>query len=124
LDGQEFFGNDATAALRNLPAEVIDKVQLIDRQSDQAQFTGINDGNTEKTLNLITRTGLNNSRFGKVYTGVGEFTGSESQRSEGAFDNLVLEDGSASGLGSPTEGWGEGMQRILKENAGLVQPFC
>ena len=104
LDGQEYFGNDATAALRNLPAEVIDKVQLIDRQSDQAQFTGINDGNTEKTLNLITRTGLNNSRFGKVYTGVGEFTGSESQRSEGAFDNLVLKEGSASGLGSPAEG--------------------
>lgn len=71
LDGQEFFGDDATMALRNLPAEVVDKIQLIDRLSDQAQFTGFNDGNTEKTLNIITKTGLDNSRFGKVYAGYG-----------------------------------------------------
>ncbi len=71
LDGQEFFGDDATMALRNLPAEVVDKIQLIDRLSDQAQFTGFNDGNTEKTLNIITKSGLDNSRFGKVYAGYG-----------------------------------------------------
>ncbi len=71
LDGQEFFGDDATMALRNLPAEVVDRIQLIDRLSDQAQFTGFNDGNTEKTLNIITKTGLDNSRFGKVYAGYG-----------------------------------------------------
>lgn len=71
LDGQEFFGDDATMALRNLPAEVVDKIQLIDRLSDQAQFTGFNDGNTERTLNIITKTGLDNSRFGKVYAGYG-----------------------------------------------------
>ena len=85
LDGQEFYGNDATAALRNLPADAIEKVQLIDRLSDQAQFSGINDGNTEKTLNLITRTGLNNSRFGKVYGGLGDFTGGSSENTENAF---------------------------------------
>lgn len=71
LDGQEFFGDDAMMALRNLPAEVVDKIQLIDRLSDQAQFTGFNDGNTEKTLNIITKSGLDNSRFGKVYAGYG-----------------------------------------------------
>jgi hypothetical protein len=71
LDGQEFFGDDAVMALRNLPAEVVDKIQLIDRLSDQAQFTGFNDGNTEKTLNIITKSGLDNSRFGKVYAGYG-----------------------------------------------------
>lgn len=71
LDGQEFFGDDATMALRNLPAEVVDRIQLIDRLSDQAQFTGFNDGNTEKTLNIITKTGLDNSRFGKLYAGYG-----------------------------------------------------
>lgn len=71
LDGQEYFGDDATMALRNLPAEVVDKIQLIDRLSDQAQFTGFNDGNTEKTLNIITKNGLDNSRFGKVYAGYG-----------------------------------------------------
>lgn len=71
LDGQEFFGDDAMMALKNLPAEVVDKIQLIDRLSDQAQFTGFNDGNTEKTLNIITKSGLDNSRFGKVYAGYG-----------------------------------------------------
>jgi len=75
LDGQEFMGNDATAALRSLPAEVVDRIQLIDRMSDRAQFTGINDGNTEKTLNIITKTGLDNSKFGKMYAGVGTGAG-------------------------------------------------
>ncbi|MBM3918369.1 MAG: hypothetical protein FJ344_02540 [Sphingomonadales bacterium] len=75
LDGQEFMGNDATAALRSLPADVVDRIQIIDRMSDRAQFTGINDGNTEKTLNIITKTGLDNSRFGKTYAGVGTDSG-------------------------------------------------
>ncbi|MGA1330786.1 MAG: outer membrane beta-barrel protein [Bacteroidia bacterium] len=110
LDGQEYFGNDATAALRNLPAEVIDKVQLIDRQSDQAQFTGINDGNTEKTLNLITRTGLNNSRFGKIYGGLGDFTGSATARDEQAFENLILP--------SPSSGSGALQEGILEPTQG------
>ncbi|MCC5648163.1 carboxypeptidase-like regulatory domain-containing protein [Nostoc sp. CHAB 5824] len=54
VDGREFFGDDATAALKNLPAEIIDKVQVFDRLSDQAQFSGFNDGNTEKTVNIVT----------------------------------------------------------------------
>ena len=91
LDGQEYYGNDATAALRNLPADAIDKVQLIDRLSDQAQFSGINDGNTEKTLNLITRTGLNNSRFGKVYGGVGALTDERQFREEEPFRALPFD---------------------------------
>jgi hypothetical protein len=88
LDGQEYYGNDATAALRNLPADAIDKVQLIDRLSDQAQFSGINDGNTEKTLNLITRTGLNSSRFGKVYGGMGALSDPEQVQGEEPFRAL------------------------------------
>jgi len=39
VDGREFFGDDATAALRNLPSQVVDKIQVFDRLSDQAQFT-------------------------------------------------------------------------------------
>lgn len=71
VDGREFFGDDAAAALKNLPAEVIDKIQVFDRQNDQAQFTGFSDGNTEKTLNIITRSGNNTGQFGKVYGGGG-----------------------------------------------------
>lgn len=71
LDGKEFFGDDATMALRNLPADIIDRVQIFDRPSDQAQFTGFNDGNTEKTLNIKTKRGMSEGQFGKFYGGGG-----------------------------------------------------
>ena len=48
IDGRELFGDDATAALRNLPAEIIDKIQVFDRLSDQAQLSGVEDANTAK----------------------------------------------------------------------------
>lgn len=71
VDGREFFGNDPNAALRNLPAEVISKIQVFDQQSDQSQFTGFNDGNTIKTINIITKNGTSNAQFGKLYAGYG-----------------------------------------------------
>ncbi len=71
VDGKPFFGNDPTAALRNLPAEVIDKIQVFDRTSDQSQFTGFDDGETTKTINIITKTNMRNGQFGKVYAGYG-----------------------------------------------------
>jgi outer membrane receptor protein involved in Fe transport len=71
IDGKEFFGNDPSLALKNLPAEVIQKIEVFDRQSDQSQFSGFDDGNTEKTLNIVTRSGKSNGEFGKVYAGYG-----------------------------------------------------
>lgn len=71
VDGQEFFGEDATLALRNLPAEVIDKIQVFDRLNDQSQFTGFDDGNAEKTINIVTRPGMSTGQFGKVFAGYG-----------------------------------------------------
>lgn len=71
VDGKPFFGNDPTAALKNLPAEVIEKVQIFDQQSEQSQFTGFNDGNTTKTMNIVTKKGMRNGQFGKLYAGYG-----------------------------------------------------
>ncbi|MFN8343803.1 MAG: outer membrane beta-barrel protein [Spirosomataceae bacterium] len=71
VDGRDFFGDDASLALKNLPAEVIDKIQVFDRLSDQAQFTGFDDGQTTKTINIVTRSDRNNGQFGKVYGGYG-----------------------------------------------------
>ena len=71
IDGKEFFGEDATIALKNLPAEVVDKIQVFDKLSDQAQFTGFDDGNSQKTMNITTRSGRSNGVFGKVYCGYG-----------------------------------------------------
>ena len=71
VDGKPFFGNDPTAALRNLPAEVIDKVQVFDQKSEQAQFSGVEDGQTSKTLNIITKPTMRSGQFGKLYAGYG-----------------------------------------------------
>src|SRR5688572_322064 len=71
VDGKEFFGDDAAATLRNLPAEVIDKIQVFDQQSEQSRFSGFNDGNTSKTINIVTKPNMRNGKFGKVYAGVG-----------------------------------------------------
>lgn len=71
IDGRDLFGDDATAALRNLPAEVVDKIQVFDRLSDQAQFTGFDDGSASKSINIITKANMRNGQFGRVYAGYG-----------------------------------------------------
>ncbi|MBR9976724.1 MAG: TonB-dependent receptor [Bacteroidetes bacterium] len=72
VDGRPFFGDDARAVLRNIPAEVISRIQVFDQQSEQARFTGFSDGNEVKAINLITRDAIRNAQFGKVYGGYGE----------------------------------------------------
>lgn len=69
VDGQTFFGDDASAVLKNLPAEVIDKIQIFDKKSEQSELTGFDDGNSSKTLNIITKTQFKNGTFGKIYAG-------------------------------------------------------
>ncbi|HTN47315.1 MAG TPA: outer membrane beta-barrel protein [Flavipsychrobacter sp.] len=71
VDGKPFFGDDPNAAIKNLPAEVIDKIQVFDRLSDQAQLTGFDDGNAQKTINIITKPGKNTGQFGKIFGGIG-----------------------------------------------------
>lgn len=71
VDGKDFFGDDATAALRNLPAEIIDKIQVFDKLSDQATFTGFDDGNSSKAINVVTKANMRNGQFGRFYAGYG-----------------------------------------------------
>lgn len=71
VDGKPFFGDDPNATLSNLPAEIIDKIQVFDQLSDQAQLTGFDDGQAQKTINIVTKPGKNNGQFGKVYAGYG-----------------------------------------------------
>ncbi|HEX7845849.1 MAG TPA: outer membrane beta-barrel protein [Chitinophagaceae bacterium] len=71
IDGRDFFGDDASAALRNLPADVVDKIQVFDRLSDQAQFTGVDDGNSQRAINVVTKAGMRNGQFGRIYAGAG-----------------------------------------------------
>ena len=71
VDGRQFFGDDPTIALRNLPAEIIEKIEVFDQLSDQAQFTGFDDGQSTKTINIVTRINMRNGQFGNLYAGYG-----------------------------------------------------
>lgn len=71
VDGKDFFGDDAAMALKNLPADAISKIEVFDRQSDQSRFTGFDDGNSVKAINIVTRAEMKNAHFGRVYAGYG-----------------------------------------------------
>ncbi|MEI8100306.1 MAG: TonB-dependent receptor, partial [Bacteroidota bacterium] len=72
VDGKPFFGEDPNAALKNLPAEVVGKIQIYDAKSDQSLFSGIDDGNTTKTMNIITKSQFRNGLFGRGFAGIGQ----------------------------------------------------
>lgn len=66
VDGEEFFGDDPTMATKNLQADAVDKVQVYNKKSDQSTFTGIDDGQKTKTLNLTLKEDRKHGYFGKV----------------------------------------------------------
>ena len=71
VDGKEFFGRDPKMATKNLPADAIDKVQVYDKRSDQADFTGIDDGQRQKNINLILKEDRKKGAFGNITAGAG-----------------------------------------------------
>lgn len=71
VDGKEFFGDDPSATLKNLPADVVDKIKVFDQGSEQSRFTGFNDGNTNKVLNIVTKANKRNGTFGNFQAGIG-----------------------------------------------------
>ena len=71
VDGDEFFGEDVTMAIKAIPAEIIDKVEVFDKLSDEAEFSGIDDGDSYKAINFVTKKSMRNGQFGKVYGGLG-----------------------------------------------------
>ena len=71
VDGEEFFGNDPTLATKNIQADAIDEVQVFDKKSDQAAFSGIDDGTKTKTINLKLKEDKKKGYFGKIELGGG-----------------------------------------------------
>ena len=71
VDGEEFFGDDPTLVTKNVRADMVDKVQLYDKKSDQATFTGIDDGERTKTLNIKLKEDSKKGYFGKAEGGAG-----------------------------------------------------
>ncbi len=74
VDGKRFFGDDPKMATKNLPPDVVDKIQVFDDLSDQSKFTGFDDGNRVKTLNITTRKDKRKGYFGKGVAGIGKGT--------------------------------------------------
>lgn len=71
VDGKPFFEGDPTLALRNLPADIVESIEVFDRMSDQSELTGFDDGNSQKSINIVTRTRNHTSSFGKLTAGYG-----------------------------------------------------
>ncbi len=119
VDGKEFFGNDPKIATRNLPADAVDKVQVYDKQSDQAQLTGFDDGNYEKTINLKLKKDKKKGVFGKVMAGAGD-----KERYEGRFNVNSFKGArqmSAIGMGNNTNAEGFTFTDILNFTGALNQ---
>lgn len=81
IDGKEFFADDPTVASRNLPVDMVDKLQVVNRKSDLARITGIDDGEEETVINLTVKKGMSNGWFGNAEAGYGT-----EQRYKGTFN--------------------------------------
>lgn len=71
VDGEEFFADDPKVVTKGLQADAVDKVQVYNKKSDQAEFTGIEDGEKTKTINLMLKENKKKGYFGKLEAGGG-----------------------------------------------------
>ena len=71
VDGKEFFSDDPKVASKNLPVNMVDKLQVVDRKSDLARLTGVDDGEDETVINLTVKKGMKNGWFGTIDAGYG-----------------------------------------------------
>jgi Outer membrane protein beta-barrel family/Carboxypeptidase regulatory-like domain len=129
VDGEEFFGDDPTLVTRNLRANIVDKVQVYDKKSDQAAFTGIDDGQKEKTINIKLKDDKKNGYFGRVSAGAATDGYHDSQamfnkfekKEKMAFYGIVSNTGTA-GLGwSDANTFGGGATASFDANGNLSQ---
>ncbi|MFR9524049.1 MAG: outer membrane beta-barrel protein [Rikenellaceae bacterium] len=71
VDGREFFGSDVTTAINSLPAEIVENIEVFDKLSDNAELSGMDDGNSYKSINIVTKAHMREGFFGKMYAGTG-----------------------------------------------------
>lgn len=87
VNGKDFFSGDVTTATRELNADMVDRIQIIDDYGDQASFTGIKDGDPTKTMNIVLKKDKNKGYFGNVNTGVGSDSRYQGSLSINKFNN-------------------------------------
>lgn len=112
LDGEEFFGDDPTLVTKNIRGDMVDKVQLYDKKSDQATFTGVDDGKKEKTINIKLKEDKKNGYFGKLTGAVGNKDFYETQGMFNAFKakQKLSVFGTLANTGKTGLGWQESRQ--------------
>ena len=71
VDGKEFFGEDVATALNSLPAQAVKNIEVYNKLSDNAEFSGMDDGDSFKALNIVTQPGMRQGVLGKLFAGYG-----------------------------------------------------
>lgn len=123
VDGKEFFGNDPLLATKNLPADMIAKIQVIDQGSEQSKFTGIDDGTRTKVLNITIKKDRKYGYFGRADVGYGT-----NDRYDGSFNLNQFENekklsvlGQFNNVNKQNFGGGLRGDGITKTNAGGIR---
>ena len=83
VDGKEFFGEDVNTAIKSLPAEAVDRIEVFNKLSDQAEFSGMDDGEGYKAINIVTKENMRQGQFGKMYAGYGYEPKSDDELAKG-----------------------------------------
>ena len=71
IDGKTFFMDDPQLASKNIPAKIVNKLKVIQKKSEQAEFTGIDDGEEETVIDLSVKPGMMKGMFGNIMAGAG-----------------------------------------------------
>jgi len=115
LNGKDYMGGDVAQAVKNLPADIVEKIQIVDDYGDQAARTGIKDGDPQKVLNITTRADKSVGNVGRVSAGVGSanryqanvffqhINGNQQIGLIGNFNNTVTGVGAGGGSGGTTQ---------------------
>ena len=90
VDGKEFFGEDVSTALNSLPAQAVDRVEVFNKLSDNAEFSGMDDGEGYKAINIVTHSNMRQGVFGKVYGGYGYQPDIDGGAPEPSFNNSTI----------------------------------
>ncbi len=138
VDGEEFFSDDPAVVTKNLQAAAVDKVQVFDKKSDEAAFTGIDDGQKTKTINLMLKEDRKRGLFGKAIAAAGPALNSDNKG--GFFENVAMVNAfkgkrqlSAFGIMSNTgtiglnwqdrDKFGSGNNRTYDEESGMMYSY-
>jgi hypothetical protein len=96
VNGKEFFGSDVLLAIQNLPADVVQQLQVIDDYGDEARLTGVKSGESTKVLNIVLKSDKRNGEFGRIDLAAGD----QGKYANNAFGNVFKGDRQISANGS------------------------